>query len=64
MTLRFATRGAAGAALLALFLPGCASAPRQRPVEGGPVDTGPMTLSSARRFLEGRWTLESFVLYE
>lgn len=64
MTLRSATRGAAAAALLALFLPGCASAPRQRPVEGGPVDTGPMTLSSARRFLEGRWTLESFVLYE
>jgi hypothetical protein len=36
----------------------CASAPRQRPVEGGPVDTGPGTLTAARKYLEGRWTLE------
>ena len=39
---------------------GCSAAPRQRPVEGGPVDTGAGTLTSARKFLEGRWTLESF----
>ena len=64
MTITPAIRGTAGAALLALFLPGCAAAPRQRPVEAGPVDTGPMTLTSARKFLEGRWVLESFVLYE
>ena len=64
MTFRPAIRRAAMAALLALSLPACASAPRQRPVEGGPVDTGPMTLTSARKFLEGRWALESFVLYE
>jgi hypothetical protein len=38
----------------------CSAAPRQRPVEGGPVATGTGTLSNARRFLEGRWTLESF----
>jgi hypothetical protein len=38
----------------------CSAAPRQRPVEGGPVDTGAGTLTSARKFLEGRWTLESF----
>ena len=36
---------------------GCSAAPRQRPVEGGPVDTGAGTLTSARKFLEGRWTL-------
>jgi hypothetical protein len=40
----------------------CSSAPRQRPVEGGPVDTGTGTLTTARRFLEGRWALESFEL--
>ena len=40
----------------------CAAAPRQRPVEGGPVDTGAGTLTSARKFLEGRWALESFEL--
>jgi hypothetical protein len=38
----------------------CSAAPRQRPVEGGPVDTGAGTLTSARKFLEGRWALESF----
>ena len=48
--------------LLAVIL-GCAGAPRQRPVEGGPVDTGAGTLTSARKFLEGRWILESFEVY-
>jgi hypothetical protein len=38
----------------------CTGAPRQRPVKGGPVDTGAGTIASARKFLEGRWTLESF----
>lgn len=40
----------------------CSAAPRQRPVEGGPVASGAGTLSSARKFLEGRWALESFEL--
>jgi len=40
----------------------CSAAPRQRPVEMGPVASGPGTLASARKFLEGRWTLESFEL--
>ncbi len=39
---------------------GCASRPRQRAVEGGPVETGAGTTRSARNFLEGRWTLISF----
>ena len=38
----------------------CSGAPRQRPIKGGAVDTGPQTLTAARTFLEGRWTLESF----
>ncbi len=38
----------------------CSGAPRQRPVKGGAVDTGPQTLTAARSFLEGRWVLESF----
>jgi hypothetical protein len=38
----------------------CTGAPRQRPVKGGPVDTGAGTITAARKFLEGRWTLESF----
>jgi hypothetical protein len=41
----------------------CKSAPRQRPVQGGPVDTGPKTLTAARQYLEGRWTLESFEVF-
>ena len=40
----------------------CSAAPRQKPVEGGPVGTGAGTLTSARNFLNGRWTLESFEL--
>jgi hypothetical protein len=28
--------------------------------KGGPVNTGPQSLASARNFLEGRWVLESF----
>ena len=42
---------------------GCTSAPRQRPVEMGPVDQGAGTLATARQFLEGRWALESFVIH-
>ena len=44
-------------------LAGCAAAPRQRAREGGPVDTGAGTLTSARKFLEGRWSLESFQVF-
>ena len=57
------TRSLLSAVLIAAGLvatAACAAAPRQRPVEGGPVDTGAGTLTSARKFLEGRWTLESF----
>ena len=42
---------------------GCASAPRQRPVKGGDVDQGPESITAARKFLQGRWTLESFEVF-
>jgi hypothetical protein len=41
----------------------CAPAPRQRPVEMGPVDTGAGSLTEARKYLEGLWSLESFEVY-
>ena len=42
---------------------GCAAKPRERPIPLGPVDTGPGTLAAARKFLEGRWILESFEVH-
>ena len=42
---------------------GCMGAPRQRPVKGGDVNEGPESLTAARKFLEGRWTLESFEVF-
>jgi hypothetical protein len=44
-------------------LASCAAKPRERPREGGPVDTGAGTLTAARKYLEGRWALESFQLF-
>ena len=41
----------------------CGPAPRQRPVELGPVDTDAGSLTEARKYLEGLWTLESFEVY-
>jgi hypothetical protein len=39
----------------------CASpAPLRRPIEGGPTQTGPGSLVDARKYLEGRWALQSF----
>ena len=42
---------------------GCEAAPRQRPVEMGPVDTGPNSIEAVRRQLEGTWDLISLDLY-
>ena len=59
-------RTVSGLALVAVLLAGniaCSAAPRQRPVKAGPVDEGAGTLAAARKFLEGRWTLESFDVY-
>jgi hypothetical protein len=41
----------------------CQPAPRIRPVKGGDVNEGPESLVAARKFLEGRWTLESFEVF-
>ncbi len=41
----------------------CGPAPRSRPVVGGPVVAGAGSLAEARKYLEGRWTLESFEVY-
>jgi hypothetical protein len=42
----------------------CASSPRQRPVEMGPVQTGEGSLEAERRELEGSWTLTSARIYD
>src|ERR1700752_4137225 len=47
-------------ALILMRAAGCMGGPRQRPVKGGDVNTGPESLTAARKFLEGRWTLEQF----
>jgi hypothetical protein len=51
------------AGILVLAISGCTGAPRQRPVKMGPVDEGKGSLTAARQYLEGRWSLESFELY-
>jgi len=40
----------------------CAASERQRVVSMGPVATGAGTTAAARKFLEGRWLLESAVI--
>lgn len=48
--------------LACVTLAGCAAAPRTRPLPLGDIDTGPGTVAAARKFLEGRWALQSFEL--
>jgi hypothetical protein len=50
-------------AAVVFSLAACEAAPRQRPVKLGPVDEGPGSLVEARKYLEGRWTLESFEVH-
>jgi hypothetical protein len=61
MTLNRVWKSAAVASLLAGAI-ACAPSARQRPISAGPVATGPGTTTAARKFLEGRWILESFVV--
>ncbi len=49
--------------VLASFGAACGGGPRQKPVKGGPVETGAGSLTEARKYLEGRWSLESFEVY-
>ena len=62
MKLRTVVIGAAVSAVLAMAI-ACAPAPRVRPVKGDDVNTGPESLTAARKFLEGRWTLEQFEVF-
>jgi len=45
-----------------LLLPGCAKAPRQRPVKMGDVNTGAGSLEAVRRQLQGTWELVSLAM--
>ena len=47
----------AGVLAMVSVMAGCAATPRQRPIEMGPVDTGPGSLEATRRGLEGTWSL-------
>jgi hypothetical protein len=52
---------AAVAVLAAAYLmTGCAAAPLNKPIEGGPVSTGAGSLEATRKALEGTWSLVSF----
>jgi hypothetical protein len=55
-------RGWKVAAVMALLAAAaaCAKAPREQPLPIGRVESGAGTLTEARKFLEGRWALESF----
>jgi hypothetical protein len=39
---------------------GCQASSRQRPVQGGPTDSGPGSMEYERRQLEGAWDLQAF----
>jgi hypothetical protein len=51
------------AALALLAASGCKAAPRTRPVEMGPVDTGPASVEAVRRQLQGTWELTGLELF-
>jgi hypothetical protein len=59
MTLRSAVTRVLLATVL-ISLSACAGAPIEKPINVGPVATGAGSLTEARKYLEGRWTLESF----
>ena len=52
---------AAGIGALLVTMSACAAAPINKPIPTTRVDnSGPGTLPEARKYLEGRWTLQSF----
>lgn len=53
---------AAAVTTLLIGAAACAASERQRVVSMGPVPTGSGTTAAARKFLEGRWLLESAVI--
>ena len=62
MPVRLALRCALLATVLA-GMAGCAAAPINKPIDLGPSETGAGTVNAARKYLEGRWSLESFEFY-
>ena len=54
-------RGLSGAlvAITALAIGACAAAPRERPLQTGPIETGAGSLTETRKALEGTWKLAS-----
>ena len=50
-------------AMVLLSISACAGAPINKPIKVGTVDTGSGSVTEARKFLEGRWTLESFEVH-
>ena len=57
------SRSSCAIALSFLLAAACKSAPRERPIPLGPVDTGAGSVTAARKYLEGRWVLESFEVF-
>ena len=62
MPLRLTLRYALFATVL-FSMAGCAPAPIKKPINLGPTETGAGSLVAARKYLEGRWSLESFEVY-
>lgn len=58
-------RAALGAFSLTVALvgTGCHAQPSQRPMKAGAVDTGAGSLTAARQYLQGQWSLESFEIF-
>lgn len=50
-------------ALLLVAASGCAASPRQRPIPGPDIEQGPGSSTTARKFLQGRWALETFQVF-
>jgi hypothetical protein len=46
-----------------VLLAACKSAPIDRPLKTSPIETGPGTMTEARRFLEGSWLLVSMDIF-
>jgi hypothetical protein len=46
-------------AIAALAIGACAGAPRERPLQTGPIETGAGSLNDTRKALEGTWKLAS-----
>jgi hypothetical protein len=49
--------------VLLIAVSGAAAAPLAQRLKRGPVETGPGTLTAARKYLEGRWDLLSYEIF-